>query len=223
MKRILILFVILFIAFASCKKYGTGYIRGTVTEIGTGLPFPNVVVYLERWENYDWGSSKTNILLTIIDSMITDSKGQYNLSFNKRLGNPFHHYRYAIYCIPNHFVTDRAFYKSNTHTEFEYKKTTQDFSISPLAYVKIHVYKTSFVLINSSNLYLSYQLGGPFYNLTTHNYPFDTIQGTYTVAGNNKTYITWYQNYNSPPVVSKQENTLWVNKGDTITYDVHLN
>ena len=76
MKAYFFVFLIIIGSFYSCKKYGNGYIKGTVYEIGTGIPYKNAVVYLARDESYHAFNGSANTHYTKIDS-ITQARQQF--------------------------------------------------------------------------------------------------------------------------------------------------
>ncbi len=120
-KKILLLIFILAVFLFSCKKYGNGYVKGTVTNITTYSPAEGVAVILIVEKKEAKGSSyyTTNV----IETTTTDADGSYRINFKKLRG---WEYTYKVYlgasvkfCIPN------GSYKNLTE-----KKTNINFDVA---------------------------------------------------------------------------------------------
>ena len=91
MKKYFFLFATIIILM-SCNDMETAHISGTVTEKGTGQPFSNVPVKIER-TNRSGMNSQTDP--TIIASTTTDQNGEYGLTFDMEKK-----YVYKVSCWP---------------------------------------------------------------------------------------------------------------------------
>jgi len=205
--RIAILIFILFCS-SSCKKYGDGYVKGTIYEKGFGTSYYNAVVYLQRWKHGDKGFVPDEIL----DSVITNSSGEYYFSFHKKAA-----YGYAIHCKPYDFFTDNSI-SLKTYFELKNKETIKDVVMCPTAYMKIHLQKNS----SSENYIVLFfnAIDGPTIWLPNYDHPFDTILPIYKVKANDTIYLEWFQISLGSPYSVKHTDTLCINKGDTIPYDI---
>jgi hypothetical protein len=213
-----ILTFILFGCVISCKKYGHGYISGTVYENGTELPIQGASVILRHSESTNCKSCAT---VEMFDSTLTDSQGKFILYFDKE-----RKYEYSI------TVRDKMHYELYGEKYAQYgiakKKTTGlEFYMDPFAYLRIRVNKTS----NSNN-----SLGckssvdnSSWINGYHHDgSPIDTIfPAVHRVPGNRLFSIYWVVTYYpvqpDPNGSATYENVISVNKGDTLTYLISYN
>ena len=210
-KNYLILLLFSFIAFAGCKKVGRGDVSGTVTEKGTGLPFPNVGVYIERTTK---SGEDDRLDPTIVANTVTDANGHYDLSFHMQFN-----YLYRIYSKPIEDVNGKT-YSAVDSKPLPTKNANINFMLPPFAYMKVHLLKSSYIVTTSAWLVFGYSKS---INLNVHNYPFDSIQGVYRVNGNDSLNVSWQQNITISPLWVQGQNTVYINKGDTLYYTINFN
>ena len=189
---------------------GHGRISGTVTEKGTGLPFSNVVVNVERSTR---SGENTKTYPTIIASTVTDEDGNYVLPFSMKL-----RYLYRVYCMPVENPNGDG-YSEIASEDLDNKKAKINFTLSPIAYVKIRLHKESNTVTSSASLLFDYINSK---NLNIPNYPFDAVQGVYQVRANERVSISWNQYYNGPGSYEMGTDYVKINKGDTLSYTINL-
>ena len=205
MKEIILLITILF-TIASCKKIGNGEISGIVTERGTGLPFSNVEVKLERTTR---SGENGKTYPAIIASTVTDNDGNFTLPFHMKL-----RYKYRVYCEPD----ERGTYSGADNHYLSDKNEKVNLTLPPYAYVKIILHKTSSTVTQSADLHFD---DSNTINLEIPNHPFDTTQGVYRVKGEDSVLVFWSQTYNTN-FYTHGSQKLYIPKGDTVSYDINL-
>lgn len=197
--------LVLITLFTTCKKSGNGYVRGTVYEVGTGIPIEGAKVYVEDTKH---GSTHHNST----GSAITDANGNYIIHFYKKATR-----RYFLYCNDdNHY--------NNFEQDITYKKTAITIELNPFAYIKLRLKKTS----NSLNYVEANINGTNDINNIYKYYPnaFDTILPTvYKAIGNGINNISWYLYFNpvTTPNYNFYSSEFYLNKGDTLTYLIQFN
>ncbi len=206
LKKYLIIFVILIVVF-SCKKYGHGYIKGTVYESGSNNPLSNVKITFGKWKKHPISGPYE---YEILDSTFTDSNGEYIFYIHKKID-----YRYSIYCHYNGYYPGVNSYEANN------KRSTHDFSLDPLGYIKLHLKKStqSYGLFSGSINNFSFN---SFYKPN----PFDTILTTvYKARGNAINYIDWsiIDTQDIQPTVTMPERQIYIGKGDTVLVVFQIN
>lgn len=209
--HLLIILALLIIAMTGCRKIGKSGVSGTVREKGTGLPFPNVGVYVERTTKSGM-NSKT--YPTIIGNTVTDANGHYDLSFSMKFN-----YLYRIYCTPIEDGKGKT-YTAIASNELPTKNENVDFVLPPFAYVKIYQHKTSNIVTDWAYLQFDYAQS---VDLNVPNYPFDAFLGVYRVKGNESITVSWMQYYNNKSLWTGRSDKEYINKGDTLSYDIHFN
>ena len=206
MKILKFAIVLIIISFSSCKKYGDGYVIGTVYETNTNNPLTEVKVYLERKKishiesNYDF---------FIIDSCLTNPSGTYKFSFDKK-----RRYEYQLRArYTNYYGSSRGNYTLTL------KKTEVNLELDPVAYIKFRIKKNS----PSSNYFyttINYH-STTVYSLQNITQPFDTIlPGIYKVNGNAINYLNW-QIYGTG--IGPVEDQIYIAKGDTMLLFYQIN
>jgi hypothetical protein len=176
--RIKLIYILILFVSVSCKKYGDGYVQGQVLESDTKTPIAGAMVYIGKWKVSRISSNYSYI---IIDSVTTDNSGSYNIPFNKKRG-----YRYSVYARHSKYMSRNI----ADDYELNFKKTTKDFELDALAYLKFRIKKNSPSLnyfnatinLKSTNLYV----------LQNHLNPYDTIlPQVYKANGVATNYIEW--------------------------------
>ena len=76
-KSLYIIALLIICTLLSCRKYGHGYIEGTVYEKGTNIPIKGAKVYLHS--NHNDGIDKPS--KEKLDSTTTDANGNYKFYF----------------------------------------------------------------------------------------------------------------------------------------------
>ena len=193
----------LVISLISCKKYGDGYVKGTVVEKGTNIPIAGADMYLKYWSNSKPGN-------TFIQTY-TDANGNYIIPFDKKMGNS-----YEIHC------QDTNYWYKDQSQHINEKKSICNFSVTPYAYLKLHVIKTT------SYQWVGVSIGGDLSYSIFNNNPFDTIFPTvFRVKGNRSNDVNWtlhYPVYNATYDTSKQfYGNIYINKNDTAIYTIQYN
>lgn len=210
--KISLICILSVIAVVSCNKEGGHVVRGTVTEETTDLPYPNIGIYLREFENHPFDGS-ANVHEQVIDSFSTDAAGQYEFRFHKRIG-----YRYQVdYKVKN--VSEKFLLEKTT--EIERKKTTNDVRLYPTGYLKIHLQKTS-----SSSNSISYSTTGNnlhLIDLSKVPHPLDTILPPAKVLANvSLDNFKWQINITGG-INEEHTESLFIKKGDTLTYLIKYN
>jgi hypothetical protein len=208
MKRLLINILLLLILITSCKKVGNGSVSGTVTEEGSGLPFANVGVYIERKTFKDGKQNPT-----IVANTITDASGHYSLPFYMQRSNG-----YRIFCTP---LPDAAgdTYTKESSEGVPTKNEQINFTLPPFAYIKVSYHKASYTISKSSYIQFDHRKS---VDLNDPSHPIDTVLGVFRVVGNRSLHITTFQTYNTPTEWRQELDTVYINKGDTLSYLIDL-
>ncbi len=200
--RLKIIILLIQICLFSCRKAGKGYVRGTVYESGSSIVIPNAIVYL--------GSTKKVDGFKFLDSTVTNSRGEYYLKYSKNFCDKY-------------FVNTRepSNYFGSDNKEITYKKSALNLELYPKAYLKIRIKKTS-----SSLNSITYRVNGVNSNILIEKpYPFDTlIPIKYAIYGNKFNDVSWI--VYSPIINAPHSNfneTVYVNKNDTLTYTITYN
>lgn len=207
--QVFLLSIFLLLVHTGCRKVGDNTVTGTVIEEGTGQPFPNVKVYVVRTNKS--GESERAEPRTIA-STITDAEGHYSLPFFRQ----FNHY-HTIYCEP--VPDDHDTYTDEKKKGLDHSKGSADFTLSPFAYLKLNLHKTTSVITNSSYLKFDQKKG---IVLHVPNHTGDTVHGVYRVVANKAIDLSWDQNYGDPGVWNQGQDIVTVNKGDTLFYTINL-
>jgi hypothetical protein len=199
---ILIFFSLLF----SCKKYGDGYIKGTVGESDTGNPIPGAKVYLEKWKTHQISDAP----IERIDSTTTGNSGEYYFKFHKKRG-----YRYRVSCSSIDYYED-------AQEELTFKETTKDFLLDPVGYVKLRLIKKTFsyTFFNGSINYRTFNI------MFAPNDPYDTIlQTVYRARGNSINHIEWEirNKVDGAPTVTMPTQDIFIARGDTVLLSFQIN
>lgn len=113
-KYLIVLPVILF----SCQKSGKGYVRGTITNTGTGEPITGLKVSLIETRREAKGQSLS--YTDTIASTVTAFDGTYKINYSKAHGWQYTYNVYAIYKFHEGGVGMK---------ELEYKKSVVNFSL----------------------------------------------------------------------------------------------
>lgn len=174
MKRLLkIVFALTLILF-SCKKYGNGYVKGTVTDVSTGSPAVGATInLLVEYQNAKGQSSITYTETTVT----TESDGSYKISFDKK--RPDWKYSYKVALGENaDYIGD---YEPINLNE---KKTNVDFQVSKKAYAKVKMTKTT-----SKSCSIEFKFGVKRYEPIfgdgqTYPYTDSLFQNIFTIRGN---------------------------------------
>ena len=188
----------------ACKKYGNGYVEGTVYETGSNAVIPGVQMFYGKWKKRPISG---DVDYELLGSTLTDNSGHYRFNFKKERG-----YRYSVYC------------KDSTHTwslgaeEMDYKKSTHDFYLAPFAYLKIRIKKSS-----SADKYIDITLNTASVSRIRSRGPMDTLLPTvYRLSGNSNNFIYWYiTEVPAPPAYEItgyfEERDVYAAKGDTLS------
>ncbi len=176
-------FIIIVSLLLSCKKPWIDHVRGTVVEFGSGEPVKGAVVYLHKDPKKQYREE------SIIDSAITNQKGEYIINFSKEMRN-----YYSISCkCSGYFEAPESM-----SSDLEHGRTARNIILTPNSYLKLRFIKTAF-----SSKYVS---GGaqPHRGLSfiSHIYnpsdtakfyqPFDyTSPYLRTIPGNQNLTISW--------------------------------
>jgi hypothetical protein len=207
---------IIALAFLSCKKTGLNYIKGIVTDGGTGEPINGAWVYLHKEH-----SNKHEI---IEDSAVTNEKGEYKIDFSNK---PRCEYRLSCKCKNYYEVY------ASMNTEIKHGRNAFNFQIGPYGYIILRLLKTT----NQSRFFSG--------SITAKNYPnyrcylffpsstgwsssqaltqiFDTTF-IFGIVGNHFNEITYsvFDENNSHNNFYK-DTLLYIKKGDTLHYTVKL-
>jgi hypothetical protein len=209
MKGPLLIALTLLVLFGStgCRKVGKGEVSGTVTEQGTGLPFPNVGVYIVRSKR---SGESTRTDPTEVAHTVTDAGGHYSLPFNREFNRD-----YRIYCTPLPDLADT--YTKESSKNLPTKNEKIDFTLPPFAYVKVSIHKASYTVTEDSYVQFDYR---KTVHLNDPSYPIDSVIGVYRVIGNDNLAVSWIQFYNS--TWKKEKDTVYIDKGDTLSYLINL-
>ncbi len=191
------------IGFISCKKYGEGYVEGTVYEVGTNMPIAGIPVTI----GYFTGPSTPYVT---VSNSHTDNSGHYLLYYDKKRGSE----NYVVGCTP-----DSLHLSGNTGSyDPEYKKETNgNIPLYPRAFLKLHVKKTTSAQYNNGfQISVSYLSGGLlyyYYQTFLNNNPFDTILPVFKAYGNCTNYIFC-------PTTGSSIGSTFINKGDTGVFTI---
>ncbi len=214
--------IVLFLLF-SCKKTGRGFVKGTVKEMGTGLPISGAMVTLSLPK--DPSSTSSGIL---VDRTTTDVNGDYLFYFTKEKNTDY----YVNVTATNYNFGDGVISKNDN------KETTKDIELSPYAYIKFRFkkYTTSlnYALVDafpSANPSASQQSGASSTSIIStpyKNYPYiyDTILPTVYATLGNQTFNLSKEVFFVPtqtPDHSSILESIYINKGETLTYLVDFN
>ena len=224
-KTILRIIVITFIIslLVTCKKTGRGFVKGTVKEMGTGTLISGAMVTLSMQKNP--GGSTPSVQ---VNRTTTDVNGDYLFYFTKEKNTDY----YVNVTATNYNFGDGFISKNDN------KETTKDIELSPYAYIKFRFkkYTTSlnYALVDafpSANASASQQSGASSTSIIStpyKNYPYiyDTILPTvYATLGNqpfNVSKEVFFVPTQTPDHSSILE-SIYINKGETLTYLVDFN
>lgn len=205
-------FLFLWLFISACQKYGHGSANGHVLEIGNNEPIANVKVEIQE-ERFRAGGgiSGRHTSYKIVASTTTDSKGEYQLYFQKHMGRG---YQINVGSIPQH-VGDERFFKL---TE---KNIKHDFIANPFGFVKFRIQKNSVSKPKRINIYaLAWHID--FIELTLTNQMDTVLPAIYDIAALKDVDLLWMVTENLNPTSSYTEIThqfqekVFVNKMDTI-------
>ena len=189
---------------------GHGRISGTITEKGTGLPFSNVVVNVERTTR---SGENGKTYPTIIASTVTDEDGNYELPFSMKL-----RYLYRVYCMPVENPNGDGYSEIGSE-DLDNKKAKVDFTLSPFAYVEVHLHKESNTVTSFAAINFDFEKSK---TLNIPNYPFDAVQGVYQVRANETVSISWSQFHDGWGGYEARTDYVTIRKGDTLSYTINL-
>jgi hypothetical protein len=194
---------------SACRKYGDGYVKGTVTDLYTNKSLPGIVVYLSKIKKRQ---KDGNIFIHgIVDTAVTDQDGNYRISYHKETG-----YDYSVSPRQKRLLGSQYYYNN---PEIEKKKEIRNFIIEPAAYLQIHLKKTSTA---PNRVQLNFTEHYAPLDLPTHAYAFDTILPPLYVAGNYPlSHFRWTQLSIDPliPPIDHRDN-LYIKAGDTLVYPI---
>ncbi|MDP2385256.1 MAG: hypothetical protein Q8M29_02685 [Bacteroidota bacterium] len=134
--------------FSSCRKHGSGFVRGTVYEKGTNNPLPGVPIKI----TYSWHNNSGYYY----QYDTTDANGEYKIDLKKKR-------EYAYHIQAKNHVDDE-------YEGIDYKKSAINFSLYAEAYLKINAKKTS----NSTNR-LSVIVNGLSTSSSADSVPYEVI------------------------------------------------
>lgn len=196
--QIFSLVIILF--FSTCKKYGDGYVKGTVEEKGTGQKIPDATIKLIHWIKNPKPNEPEN---EIIQIATTNNIGEYKINFHMKIGN-----RYSVECYHKDYISE------NNQYDLKFKKTALNFSLNSPGFLKLRIKKNTNSL---NNIHIEIRTYSIDLNI---NHPFDTIlPKIYNVYANINNQLYWF----SYPIQSYSYDNIIVNKGDTITHLIQYN
>jgi hypothetical protein len=203
----IILTFLFFACILSCKKYGHGYIKGTVLETGTESTIEGATVILKYWKSTCESCAKEYLY----DSTITDSQGKFVFYFKKKIN--------YIYTLN---VRDKNHFELGWPYGIDEKKSDPVIHVDPFAYLKIHLIKTS----NSNNSFSCYEENIAYYHHDGS--PVDTVfTNLPRVRGNHSFDLNWTIHYYpvppNPNEYTSYSNKVYINKGDTLTYLISYN
>lgn len=192
-----------FICIFSCKKYGHGYIKGTVYETGSELPIEGATVIIQHWKS-NCGSCSY-----LYDSVFTDSQGKFIFYFKRQINH-----EYQLYLRDNNHY--------GLKEEITQKKNDLAFHLDPFAYLKVRLNKTS----NSNNSCSCYDENIWYYHHDGS--PIDTTFSNVTRVRGNKNFsfeytVHYYPVPTTGPEYTSYSNNIYINKGDTLTHMVTYN
>ncbi len=205
------LLILLALTLTTCKKIGNSTVHGTVVEKGTGLPFPRIQIWVERTTRSGLNS---NLDPRIVANTVTDANGDYQLDFPMRAK-----FLYDVYATP---LEDE---NGKTYSKVEWaglpeKDLTADFELPPIAYLKVHLHKTSFNISDRAYITIDNSMS---FQLDPPDYPFDSIFGTLQVVADDSITISWMQRYSTPYIWANEYNRVYINKGDTLDHEINFN
>jgi hypothetical protein len=206
----LLLVMMCFSIISSCRKYGDGSIRGTITETGSGAPFANANVYLLEYPKNN-GSEPSKV----IAETYSDHNGVYYLSFHKKMNRDY------VVCFRPAKKTDADdLYRCyDVRKKIKFKETVVDTDLPAVGYFRLHLVKTS----SSENSVVVYydQNECRGWQLPEINNPFDTVFPVKMAKAdilNN--YFKWYKEIPNPLSTVKTLDTFLIHKGDTLDYTI---
>lgn len=187
----------------SCKKYGHGYVKGTVLETGTETPLAGATIILKYWKD---GCSSCPYFY---DSTYTDSQGKFIIYYKKE--------RKHLYEV---YVRDNNHYGAGSG--IDEKKRDYIIHADPFAYLKLRLKKLS----SSSNSCSSYDNGVWYYHHDGS--PVDTLFPTVTrIRANKDVVLSWTIHYYPQTTIDTEykeySRTIRANKQDTITETIEYN
>jgi hypothetical protein len=188
----------------TCQKSGSGYVRGTVLESGTGLPISGIKVYVTDMKHGSTHQNNTG-------SDISDENGNYEIRYYKK---NMRRYFVSAESNDNYTIAESM--------EISFKKFAYSVEMFPKAYLKIRVKKTAF----STNSFSGRINGIIDIGNISNQYPYDTIiPKTFKVNGVDKTNIEWfiYFNNSSYPNHNSNYDQIYITKNDTVTYTITFN
>jgi len=213
MKNIFIPLLLILCLISSCKKYGEGYIEGTVYEVGTNIPLAGIPIILD-----DSAPGGSSFMVTH-----TDKNGHYLIYYNKQRSPT-----YYISC-----GTD-SFHIGTGRVQLDNKKQIVNFPLQPCSYVKLHIIKTTNYQRKGQYINITYSTNeypGEYGDTTpgadeggfiiNNSNSFDTIiPRVFKIVGNsNKNYIEW--DLVSPSNIdSNLYAPIIVPKGDTLLFTI---
>lgn len=206
MRKWMIIAMLLIFSMCGSKKYGDAYVKGIVTEIGSGKVFPNVKVYLVKMK--DNQKDGTLVIKNIIDSTATDGNGNYHIAYDKEKGNT-----YLIKIKVNgRYGTGNAI---RPVTLYE-KNETQNFELDPTAYLKLHLKKTS----TAENSVLLQFDSGSILSFPAFKVGIDTVLPPVKVIGNYKMDQFYWRAVDPKNPSTAHPDVLFINAGDTLLYPI---
>jgi hypothetical protein len=194
-------YFIIAIFLLSCKKYGKGYISGTVLEDKYEVPVKDARV---RFYHYNARSEFT----VLFDSAVTDSQGKFRVNYTKERKKTYHLKVFEKNHGPITSITP-----NNNKRETDYT-----IHIAPFTH-----YKLRFVKLSYSNKYLLLDPDRDFPQ-NHQRIPYDTTQPrVYQIPANIDYGICWF-------IFDKNDNlsrdticeTINVGKDDTLIFKIHL-
>lgn len=211
LRKLMILCIVFsLLGIAACKKYGDGYVKGTVTKYGSELPFPGGVVYLVKSKKRQ---KDGNILQrAVIDSAVTDAGGEYHIPYHKATG-----YNYSIYVnaiINNMYGQLQALKMADLYKKIE----TRNLQVDAVAYLKIHQKKISTI---PYYLVLNFGPYGGYFSLPERNSPIDTILAPIKIVANLRIDFNWIARNKDPKVPSiEHTEPIYLHENDTLVYEI---
>jgi len=208
MKKILLIIFIGTII-TSCKKFGNGYVKGTVYEDSTFKPVPNAIITL--WRSFHASEHKPFV------ETVTDAAGNFNLNYRKALTD----YSYYVTCTKN--IHSGA---GDFNDKLIYKKTERHFVINyvPTAYlifkVKNNSTTTQSIWLNADSCYnYAYaQFTYPGQETPVLNPSNEFTSIVFQVKPNKKTILRWGTSINNMNNID----SIYTTQNDTAVYFIQL-
>jgi|GEM_PF-6760857 len=209
MEKIFFTTVLFFALFSvpSCKKYGDGYVKGTVLETGSKTPLKNVKVVLNETTNDLSGKE--------IKTTYTDDQGKFTIQYKKERKTSY----FLIFSEKDHYQT--------VIPEIEHsdnKKNNSTIYLNQYAFLKLRVIKNS---TSANRIYVTVgpsMTGFPTVSFAAKN-TYDTLlHEPFRITGNNNESISWIimDSENSNSSVTSYGEKIQVRPGDTLTYTIEF-